>query len=80
MNPTGENGKNLISSPILTQIPPTPNFFSRILSLLDVRHCCKLSLYAIDPNPKNGKKLHFGPDLGPLGHNVFSSKIWLRQY
>ena len=32
---------------------------------------------------KNGKKPHFGPDLGPLGPNsgrqTFFSKIWLRQ-
>ena len=32
---------------------------------------------------KNGKKPHFGPNLGPLGpnfgHQFFSQKIWLRQ-
>ena len=32
---------------------------------------------------QNGKKPHFGPDLGPLdpksGLEIFFSKIWLRQ-
>ena len=60
-------------------------FFSWILPLLDVRHCCKLSLYAISrknnkPNMRklinqtgeNGKKIHPGPEFGPnLVHKSF---------
>ena len=49
-------------------------FFFLVLLLLDVRHCCKLSLYAISRKTMiqtqlNGKKPNFGPDLGPLGPN-----------
>ena len=38
-----------------------PIFFSYVLPLLDPKHCCKLSLYAIsrkikEPNWENGKK------------------------
>ena len=53
----------------------TQKFFLRVLSLLHVRHCCKLSLHAIsrekhDTNSiKWLKRTHFGPDLGPLGPN-----------
>ena len=38
--------KNLILGPILAQIW-VPIFFSWLLPLLDVRHCCKLSMYAV---------------------------------
>ena len=42
----------------------SPNFF--IGFLLDVRNCCKLSLYSI--STKNSISTnHFGPDLGPFG-------------
>ena len=61
-------------------------FFSWILLLLDVRHCRKLSLYAIsrkayDPSlSKWPKKTHFGPDLGSSnlnsGHLLFFFKSW----
>ena len=40
--------KNLVSGPILDPLVQIRvPFFSWILSLLDIRHCCKLSLYAI---------------------------------
>ena len=52
-----------------------PKFFSWVLPLLDVKHCCKLSLYAIsrktdESNLKNGKKPSFGPDFGLFGPNL----------
>ena len=65
------------------------NFFSWVLPLLDVRHCCKLPFYPIskkpnDPDSKNGEKPHFEPVLGPLapklGLKIWFSKIWLRQF
>ena len=65
------------------------NFFSWVLPLLDVRHCCKLPFYPIskkpnDPNSKNGEKPHFEPVLVPLapklGLKIWFSKIWLRQF
>ena len=45
-------------------LPPTPIFFSWALSLLNVRHCCKLSFYAIsrkahDPNSRKWRKTSF---------------------
>ena len=52
--------KNLVSGPILTPWPKfgTQNFFSWILLLLHVRHCCKLSFYATSrkPNEPNLRK------------------------
>ena len=62
--------KNLISDPILARL--APKIFEWVLPLLDVRHCRKLSLYAIsrkryDQNSRKCKKLPFGPDLVPLG-------------
>ena len=79
--------KNLILGPILACLVQIwgPDFFSWVLLILDVRHCHKLSLYAIsrktyDPNLANGEKPHFGPDLGLLGPNSGRhNKIWLRQ-
>ena len=58
MNQTWENSKNLISGQILAQI--------------DVRHCCKLSLYAIAMTQtyENDKKPNFGPDFGSFGPNL----------
>ena len=64
------------------------NFFSWILSLLDVRHCCKLSAYVISGKTKEQylrkwQRPSFGSNFGPLGPNSgcqnFSSKIWLCQ-
>ena len=64
-----------------------PKKFLSVLPLLDVRHCCKLLLYTIskktyDPNSKNSKKHHFGPDLGllgpGLGHQDFLIKLVVR--
>ena len=73
---------NLVSGPILAPLAQiwAPKFFSRILPSLDVRHCCKLSLYA---TWENGKKPCFRPDFGPFDPNsscqFFFPKIWLCQ-
>ena len=50
------------------------NFFSWILSLLDVRHCCKLSAYVISGKTKEQylrkwQRPSFGSNFGPLGPN-----------
>ena len=79
--------KNLVSGTILALLTQIwiPKFFLWIWPLLDVRHCCKLSLYAIarktnEPNLRNGKK----PSFGILTHlaqirvaNVFSPPKYL---
>ena len=77
---------------LLAQICPTPTphpqFYLFILPLLDVRHCCKLSLCAISgktnkPNMRKWQKPIFRPNFGPFGlksgHHFFSLKIWLCQ-
>ena len=51
-----------------------PKNFSRVLTLLDVEHCCKLSLYGISKKTnesklKNGKKPSFRSDFGPFDPN-----------
>ena len=51
--------ENLVSGPNLG-----PYFFSLVLPLLEVRHCCKLSLYAlsrktIEPNLRKWQKTYF---------------------
>ena len=64
--------KNLVSGQILAPLAQiwVPKFFSRILPLLDVRHCCKLKFHSISmktnkPNLRKwGKKTSFGPDFG----------------
>ena len=64
--------KNLILCSILARLVQVwvPKFFFWVLPLLDVRHCCKLSSYAISrKTQKNGVKPHFGLDIGPLGPN-----------
>ena len=66
--------KTLILGPILAKTW-APKFFSWFLSVLDVRHCCKLSLYAIsrktnDPKLRKWRKTHFEHDLGSLGPNL----------
>ena len=65
------------------------NFFSWVLPLPDVRHCYKLSLYAIsrkanEPNLKKWQKNFFWAQFWPIWHKFgppmfFSSRIWLRQ-
>ena len=55
----------------------TLNFFSWILPLLNVRHCCKLSLYAIlrkpnETNLRKGKK--------PSSRTNFGSKIFFYEF
>ena len=69
----------------LAQIWAQKNFFVD-LPVLDVRHCCKLSLYAIskktnEPNLRKWQKnqfwvqfWHIQPKFGPP---IFFSKIWL---
>ena len=47
-----------------------------VISLLDVRHCCKLSLYAIsrktdNPNLRKWQKPIFRPNFGPFGPKNF---------
>ena len=84
--------KNLVSDPILfplAQIWAPKFFFLWILPLLDVNHCCKLSLYAISrkTNEPNLRKWQKKPVLGLiLVHlaqirvaKIFFLKIWLRQ-
>ena len=63
--------KNLVSGQILAPLAQiwVPKFFSRILPLLDVRHCCKLKFHSISmktnkPNLRKWKKNSFGPDFG----------------
>ena len=65
--------KNLISGQILAPLALiwVPKFFSRILPLLDVRHCCKLMFYSISmktnkPNLRKWKKLVLGQILAHL--------------
>ena len=61
-----------------------PNFFLWILSVLGIRHCYTLSLYAIsrktnEPNLRKWKKPSFRPDFGPFGQNsscqIFFQKL-----
>ena len=52
-----------------------PKFSSWVLPLLDVIHCCNLSLYAIsrktnEPNLRKWKKFSFESDFGPFGPNM----------
>ena len=58
----------------------SPKFFSNVLPLPNVKHCCKLLLHAIsrktnEANLKNSKKLAFNPDfdtfLPKYGPNFF---------
>ena len=64
--------KNLILDPILACLTPiwAPNFFWQVSPLIVVRHCSKLSSYAIQGNltkhtRENGKKNWFWPVLCP---------------
>ena len=78
MNQTLENGKKPSSGP---NFDPFDKFGSQffflllwILPLLEIGHCCKLSLYAIsrktnEPTWENGKKQSFEPDFSPFDPN-----------
>ena len=95
MNQTWENDKKSSFGPVLaplrifrsTTLPPK-FLFPWILPLLGVRHCCKLSLYAIlrKSNESNLRKRLKSLALGQIWTHVakirianFSSKIWLQQ-
>ena len=80
--------KKLLLGPILapldkfTPLRPAPHFFSWILHLLDVRHSCKISLYAISRkiNQPNLRKWQKKLVLGPVLTRIQAAKlIWLRQ-
>ena len=81
--------KELILALIFGQTCSPPlNLFMWVLLLLDVRHCRKLSLYAIsrkmhDPNWRKWKKNSFGTWFRPTGLKVkpknYFSKTWLHQ-
>ena len=94
MNQTWENDKKPSCQPNFDpfgQNLGSKKFFWWILPLVDVRHCCKLSLYAIsrktnEPNlKKSQKKLVSSPILTHLAQIraasflFFFSKIWLCQ-
>ena len=68
---------------LLTQIW-CPKFFSQTFPLLDVRHCCKLSLYPIsrktnEPNMRKRKKKknQFQGSFQPVLAQIWSSKNFL---
>ena len=87
--------KKLVSGPILAPLAQicALKLFSWILPLLDIRHCCKLSLHVIsrktnEPNLRKWEKnLVWDPILAHLAQIraaiffffFFFSKIWLRQ-
>ena len=70
--------KNLASSPILAKIWPK-KFFSWVLPLLDIIHCCKRSLCAISrkTNKPNLRKWQKILNLGPILAQIWSPKIFL---
>ena len=75
MNQTWEKGKKR-QRPKFG--PPIFFFFFWILPLLDIRNCCKLSLYAISRKTNKSdltkwqkKTLVLGPILGHLGCQIF---------
>ena len=77
--------KNLILGMILACSAQIwdPYFFSWVLPLLDVRHCCKLSLYATsrknnDSNSRKWQKNLMGLILARWAH-IWTAKIWLRK-
>ena len=90
INQTWENGKKPYFVPDLACLAQiwALNFLSRVLPLLDVRHCHKKSLFAIsrkmyDPNLIKWQKTSFLAWFRPVGPkfvlSIFFSKIWLRQ-
>ena len=92
MNQTWENRKKTNSGPNFG-LNLGPKDFLWVLPLLGVRHCCKLSLYAIsrksnDPNSRKWQKNSIwvwfrpvGPKIKPQFFSFFFSfaKIWLFQ-
>ena len=75
--------KKLISGLILVQIWAPKTFFVSLL-LLDVRHSCRLSLYAIsrktmEPNLRNGKNLILGPILACLAQ-IWAPEIFFESF
>ena len=60
--------KNLVSGPILSKFG-SQKFLQWILPLLDVRHCCKLSLYAISRKTKE-------QNLRKWQKNYFRARFW----
>ena len=92
MNQTWENSKALNLRPDFGRFGPSlppPKIFSWVLALVDVRHCHKISSYAIlrrktyNPNSRKWHKNSFWAwfrSVGPkFGSPIFFSKIWLRQ-
>ena len=78
--------KKLILSLVLASFDPklVPKKIFMGLPLLEVIHCCKLSLYAIsrktnEPNLRNDKKPSFGSNFGPFGTNL-GPKIFFRGF
>ena len=80
--------KKLVSGPILSPLAQiwAPKFFSWTLLLLDVKHCCKLSLYAFsrktnELNLRKWQKSSFGPNFDlfglNLGHQFFFKSLAL---
>ena len=77
LNQTWENGKKTNFGPgfgsFWCKVGP-PIFFSWIVPLLDVIHCCKLSQHAIsklmNQTWKNGKKTIFRHDFVPFDPNL----------
>ena len=77
MNQTWENGKKTSFEPNISLFGANvgPKIFLWALILLVVRHCFKLSFYAIsrktnEPILKKWEKASFDPDFGPFGTNV----------
>ena len=74
MNQTWENDKKQILGLIWVQIC-SPNFFLYVLLLLDVIHCCKVSLHAIsresnEPNLRQWQKSWFRARFCPFCPNL----------
>ena len=91
MNKTWENDKKPSFRPNFGPLDShlgSKFFFVDLISILDVRHCCKLSLYTIsrktnEQNLRKWQKPNFGPDFDLFssnsGRQSFLKKIWLRQ-
>ena len=85
---TNQTQKMAILGPIFPELGPLKLFLC-VLHLLDVKHYCKLSLYAIsrktkDSNSRKWPKTWFwGSALGPWAQiwaaNFFLKKIWFSQ-
>ena len=89
MNLTWENSEKPNFGPDFCPFDPNlpPNFFSWVLLLLDVRHCHKLSSYAIskktyDQKKEDGEKPHFRLD-SKFWPSIFFFKnlaFWVTRY